>query len=420
MSSPSALKKTEPGIWAKPGFRAYINSTAYSGMAFAMQQLLISWLLIGVLHLAADNVGLLQALMGLPGIFIMLWGGASADRADPKALLIRCYALAPILPLLLIAANFTWGISIWSVALWGLGMSVLMSFTQPAQQAILNRVAGSRIQQAVSAATAAGFVVQITGLLLAGQMETIGLTMVLSIQGICFALCALAVRKIESAPINPNPTTESPLKTVVAGLKTIYAHKVIYHVLSINFISSIFNAGAFVTVFPFIIKRIYDGDALLLGTMMAIFFAGATVSNLLMYKIMPLVRPGRLFLLMQLTRMVILYFFWIEPGWWLLVAATIGWGLNMGFTTTLARTIVQESAAPEFRGRIMSVFTLGMMGSAPIGAIVLGNIIEIFGTLNALLPAMLVSVLLCGFGIVFTGVWQYVSPVAESEHQGES
>lgn len=389
-------------------------------MAFAMQQLLISWLLIGVLHLAADNVGLLQALMGLPGIFIMLWGGASADRADPKALLIRCYALAPILPLLLIAANFTWGISIWSVALWGLGMSVLMSFTQPAQQAILNRVAGSRIQQAVSAATAAGFVVQITGLLLAGQMETIGLTMVLSIQGICFALCALAVRKIESAPINPNPTTESPLKTVVAGLKTIYAHKVIYHVLSINFISSIFNAGAFVTVFPFIIKRIYDGDALLLGTMMAIFFAGATVSNLLMYKIMPLVRPGRLFLLMQLTRMVILYFFWIEPGWWLLVAATIGWGLNMGFTTTLARTIVQESAAPEFRGRIMSVFTLGMMGSAPIGAIVLGNIIEIFGTLNALLPAMLVSVLLCGFGIVFTGVWQYVSPVAESEHQGES
>jgi predicted MFS family arabinose efflux permease len=420
VSSPSALKKTEPGIWAKPGFRAYINSTAYSGMAFAMQQLLISWLLIGVLHLAADNVGLLQALMGLPGIFIMLWGGASADRAHPKALLIRCYALAPILPLLLIAANFTWGISIWSVALWGLGMSVLMSFTQPAQQAILNRVAGSRIQQAVSAATAAGFVVQITGLLLAGQMETIGLTMVLSIQGICFALCALAVRKIESAPINPNPTTESPLKTVVAGLKTIYAHKVIYHVLSINFISSIFNAGAFVTVFPFIIKRIYDGDALLLGTMMAIFFAGATVSNLLMYKIMPLVRPGRLFLLMQLTRMVILYFFWIEPGWWLLVAATIGWGLNMGFTTTLARTIVQESAAPEFRGRIMSVFTLGMMGSAPIGAIVLGNIIEIFGTLNALLPAMLVSVLLCGFGIVFTGVWQYVSPVAESEHQGES
>ena len=34
-----------------------------------MQQLLVSWLLIGVLLLPADRVGLLQALMGLPGIF---------------------------------------------------------------------------------------------------------------------------------------------------------------------------------------------------------------------------------------------------------------------------------------------------------------------------------------------------------------
>ena len=86
----------------------------------------------------------------------------------------------------------------------------------------------------------------------------------------------------------------------------------------------------------------------------------------------------------------------------------------MGFTTTLARTVVQESAAPEYRGRIMSVFTLGMMGSAPIGAIVLGNIIEWFGTLNALLPAVFVSLGLCLFGILFTGVWQYRSPDADS------
>ena len=157
---------------------------------------------MGVLQLAANKVGLLQALMGLPGIFLMLWGGASADRADPKALLIRCYALAPLLPLFLIAVDQSIGVTVWTVALWGLGMSVLMSFTQPAQQAILNRVAGRQIQQAVSAATAAGFIVQITGLMLAGQMETIGLSLVLFIQAICLGLGAFAVRKIASAPVN--------------------------------------------------------------------------------------------------------------------------------------------------------------------------------------------------------------------------
>ncbi|MGK0339124.1 MAG: hypothetical protein ACJAWF_003761, partial [Candidatus Azotimanducaceae bacterium] len=87
-------QQKEPGIWASPGFRAYINSTAFTGMGIAMQQLLVSWILIGVLHLTADRVGLLQALMGLPGIFIMLWGGASADRSDPKIILLRCYTFA--------------------------------------------------------------------------------------------------------------------------------------------------------------------------------------------------------------------------------------------------------------------------------------------------------------------------------------
>lgn len=407
-------QEKEPGIWASPGFRAYINSTAFTGMGIAMQQLLVSWILIGVLHLTADRVGLLQALMGLPGIFIMLWGGASADRSDPKIILLRCYTFAPLLPLFLIAIDQTISLSIWPVALWGLGMSVMMSFSSPAQTAILNRVAGNKIQQAVTVATAAGFVVQITGLMLAGQMDTLGLSTVLLIQGLCFALGVFAVRKIESAPVNLNPTKESSWSTIMAGLKAIYQHKVIYHVLGINFISSIFNAGAFITVFPFIIKRIYEGDALLLGTMMAVFYAGATASNLLMYKFMPLIRPGRLFLLMQLSRMIILYLLWIEPDWWLLIVATVAWGVNMGFTTTLARTIVQESADKAFIGRIMSVFTLGMMGSAPIGAVVLGYIIEIFGTLNALLPAIAVSLALCIGGIAFTGVWQYVSPTNET------
>ncbi|HEY5645034.1 MAG TPA: hypothetical protein VIS76_03755, partial [Pseudomonadales bacterium] len=125
-------------------------------------------------------------------------------------------------------------------------------------------------------------------------------------------------------------------------------------------------------------------------------------------------QPGRLFLLMQLSRIVILFLLWIEPSWWLLVVATVAWGVNMGFTTTLARTIVQESAEPAFRGRILSVFTLGMMGSAPIGAIVLGFVIEAFGTLNALVPAMGISLALFVYGGLGTSVWSYRSPGASA------
>ncbi len=397
-------------------FRAYLSSTGFTSLAFAMQQLLISWLLVGVLLLPADQVGVLQAAMGIPGIFLMLWGGASADRADPRTLLMRVYFLAPIFPLFLIAVINTSALSIWSVVLWGLGMSVVVSFSMPAQQAILNRVtSGGDIQKGVSAATAIGFLVQIIGLYAAGQLDRFGLTNVLIVQGICLLLGALTIRRLSPLPptaLQTKQSSNSSLANIAAGLRATFKHRVIFQLLLINFVSSIFNAGAFMTAFPFIIKRVYDGDAVLLAIMMGVFFAGAMLSNLLMLKLMPFRQPGRLFLLMQLSRIVVLWLMWIEPSWWLLVLAIIGWGVNMGFTSTLTRTITQESANPEYRGRIMGVLTLGTMGSAPIGAIVLGYVIESFSALDALLPAMAVSLLLFGYGVWRTEIWGYRSPIA--------
>jgi len=401
-------------------FRAYLGSTGFVGLAFAMQQLLISWLLIGELLLPADRVGVLQALMAIPGLFLMLWGGASADRSDPRTLLLRVYLFAPLLPVFLIVIVGMDQLAEWSVVLWGLGMSTVISFSMPAQQAILNRVAAADdIQRGVSIATAIGFLVQIIGLFLAGQLDNIGLTNVLILQAISLIVGALMIQRLSVAtPGGPAlngsgqsiKSVKSALTNIREGLTATFKHQVIFQVLVINFVSSIFNAGAFMTAFPYIIKRVYDGDAALLAIMMAVFFAGAMLANVIMLRLMPLNQPGRLFLLMQLSRIVVLWLMWINPPWWLLVVATIGWGINMGFTSTLSRTIIQESAPPEFRGRIMSVLTLGMMGSAPIGAIILGLIIESLGTLNALVPAMFISLALFGYGVARTNVWGYRSP----------
>ena len=400
----------ESNIWQNLEFRAYLGSTAFTGIAFAMQYLLISWLLIGVLLLPADRVGVLQAIMGLPGIFLMLWGGASADRADPRQLLVRVYLYSPLLPLFLIAVDqFGW-LGVWTVTIWGLGMSVFGSFSSPAQQAVLNRVAGADVQKGISAATAIGFLVQMVGLTVAGQMEIVGLTPILIAQAICLILGGLMIRRLAPQPPSQQERRSTVWSEILKGLEETYKDRVVFNVLLINFISSIFNAGAFLTVLPYILKRVYDGDALLLAILMIVFYAGAMISNVWMIRLMPFVRPGRLFLVMQLSRIIILFLLWIEPGWWLVVLTIIGWGLNMGFTSTLARTIVQESAKPEYRGRVLSVFNLGLLGSVPIGALVLGIVIETFGTTNALIPAMVASFIFCAYGMVRTGIWNYQSP----------
>ena len=400
---------SQQAIWQNSEFKLYLGSTAFSGIAFAMQQLLLSWTLIGILEVPASQVGLIQAAAGIPGIFVMLLGGVRADDTDPRTLLIRVYLFSPVLPLFLITVVQLQQLSIQAVLLWALGMSFCVSYSSPAQQTILNRIASSSVQKAVSAATAVGFLVQIFGLGIAGTIDKFGLSPALAFQATCVGLGAFAVRRLHPQP-PVIQKTESPFKNLADGFREIYKQQDIMQTLIINFTSSVFNAGAFMTVFPFIVKEIYGGNAFLLSFLMVIFYAGATISNLLMIRVMPLVRPGRIFLIMQLSRMVILGLIWFEPVFWIFALACVGWGLNMGVTMTLARTIVQESATAEFRARIMSVYSLGLLGSAPIGALILGSLIDSLGILNALIPAISISIGLFMYGIIFTNVYNYRSP----------
>jgi hypothetical protein len=82
----------------------------------------------------------------------------------------------------------------------------------------------------------------------------------------------------------------------------------------------------------------------------------------------------------------------------------------MGITSTTSRAIVQESAAPEFRGRVMSVLNLGFLGAAPFAALMLGSVVEWVGPVHALLPGVVASVVIFAYGALATPIWAHESP----------
>ena len=48
------------------------------------------------------------------------------------------------------------------------------------------------------------------------------------------------------------------------------------------------------------------------------------------------------------------------------------WGMCGGVAMSMGRTLMQESAPPEYRARVMSVFSLGSVGGMPMGSFVDG------------------------------------------------
>ena len=381
--------------------------------ATSLQSLLVTWILVGILQESPERVGFSQMVIAIPGLIFMLWGGVIGDRMDGRVLLIRVQLLSAIPPLALGLVIYFNMLGFWLLITCAVGLSIVGAYSSPIMATILNRVAGKNLQFAISLSTGIGSLASIAGAKLAGEIEYFGAETILMIQaGIFIVGAALTARLHPAPPIHTaQSATTSTFATIREGLREAWDIKIARDLIGLNCFSSFFNAGAWIVAIPFIVTRVYDGDATFLAKMVMIFTFGSLLANFGLLKFMPLLRPGRLYLIMQLTRILVLAILWMHPGEYLLFGTACYWGFNMGISTTMARLMVQEIAPASHRSRIMSIFTLGMMSSVPVGAVTLGYIIGQWGPLNALIPGMLASLMIFFYGTRRTAIWQYESPI---------
>jgi MFS family permease len=73
---------------------------------------------------------------------------------------------------------------------------------------------------------------------------------------------------------------------------------------------------------------------------------------------------------------------------------------------TQARTLVQAAAPETHRARILSLFQLGLMGGAPVGALLIGYLTALTGPRGAVVyPATCMLLVLAGL-LLRSGLWQ--------------
>tara|TARA_B100000959_G_scaffold76262_3_gene80984 strand:- start:176 stop:1468 length:1293 start_codon:yes stop_codon:yes gene_type:complete len=415
--SAALFKKSESAVTKDQTQLAwYTGGNALWMAAYSMQQLLVTWILVGILQQTPERVGIAQMLIGIPGLLFMLWGGVIGDRVEGRMLLVRVHYLSAIPPLILAIASYLGLLGYWILIFTALVTSLLGSSSDPVRNTILNAVAGKKLQFAISLSTGVGSIAAIAGTKLGGELDNLGLNVVLVIQAAVFVVGGFITSQLLPTKPNAPASKQSAINTIIEGLHHTWHLKLCRDLIGLNFISSLFNAGGWIVVIPFIINRVYDGGAPFLANMIILFTFGSVVANFSLLRFMPLKRPGRLYLAMQLSRIIIQLLIWIQPTEVLLWLAAVLWGFNMGVTTTTSRLMIQEMATAQFRARVMSIFTLSMMTAAPIGSLVLGYIIAIWGPLNALVPGMFASLIIFTLGLTFTEIWRYESPHPDQEH----
>ena len=157
-----------------------------------MQTIVFPWLVTVVLHEPAARVGIAQMSLMAPSIFLMLLGGALADRADCRRLLVRGQLVAALPPLLLGVVIARGGLAYGGLIAYALAVGTAGAFVMPARDAMLTRVAAGGLGRAVAVMTATQFAAQLAGIAVGGSAGAIGAPALLLLQAAVLAFGGIA------------------------------------------------------------------------------------------------------------------------------------------------------------------------------------------------------------------------------------
>jgi MFS family permease len=384
----------------------YLASTAFYLVPGGIQMVLFPWLVAVYLAESASRLGLLQMASQLPMVLLILWGGLVGDRVDQRRLLIGLQC-AMMLPPLVMAVLVRADLLIYQVlVVWALIGGCFGAFAQPARDALLNRVAGRDIQRVVTLAIGVQFGVQIVGFGIGSLAEVTGPAPLMVAQATLMLVAVFATARIPALAPAPPRVRASALREISEGLTIVWRSDTIRSAVIITFAVGIFYAGAFMVILPFMVRDLYGGSAGGIALVFAANMLGTCTTIFFLMRRGGLQRPGRAMIIGSSVSLCILSVLALELPVWAFYGVVYLWGLCGGISMTMSRAIVQESSPDSHRARVLSVYSLGMMGGMPIGSLLLGWCVDLFGARNAVLVPVVGMLCVLVFMVTRTRLWQ--------------
>ncbi|MFO1014510.1 MAG: MFS transporter [Caulobacteraceae bacterium] len=391
---------------AATGFAPYLVTHAAWFLAFGIQGVLFPYLLRVVLEADEIHFGLAQMASSLPTTLLILIGGLTADRIDTRKAVIGFCAFTILIFAVLGTLVATGALSYPLMIGYALTVGTMGAFMGPARDSLLSRVAPQEggIQRAVALANMAQFGAQLVGMGIATLTPVLGVPLILFGQAGVMAIAAASGLRIRPRPAEPRATGPDDDaahllirlgRDLVAGFRAAAGSPVIGPVLLLATGMGVFFTGAFVVLLPLTVQTYFAGAADKtafasgLGAFSLCFWGGTMLSAVVLVRVGAALRKKGLAFLLALTSGSLLLFACAIPmPLWSLCAVNFLWGLGGGVAMTLSRGLVQEYAPADKRARVLSIFSLGMMGGAPVGAVFYGVLAHAIGPrLSILVPA---------------------------------
>ncbi len=360
-----------------PNYRLYLYGQSVSLVGTWMQMAAQAWLVLTLTH-SATTLGLIVALQTLPVLLLAPYGGLVADRVDKRKATIVAQTLMGLQALALGLLTVTHSVHVWEVGALAVVLGVNNAFEGPARQSfMLELVGGEHLRNAVSLNSTMVNVARVVGPGIGGLMiAAFG-------SGWCFLLNAISFIAVISSllrmdpsqlePVTPTPRAKGQLRDGLRYVRSVprlavpLAMMAIVGCLTYEFQVSL----------PYMAQHGLHAGSAAYGFMTASMGLGAVISGLV---VASRGRTGiRALVASCLAFGAAMVLATVAPTliFELLALVLVG-AASISFMSQ-ANATIQLSAAPEMRGRVMSLWFVAFQGSTPIGGPIVGAVMGAYG-----------------------------------------
>lgn len=352
-------------------FRLFVSGQIVSLVGTWMQSVAQSWLIYRLTK-SEMLLGTAWFCSQLPVFLLGPLGGLAADRYSRHRIVVITQTLSMLQALTLAALTLTGRVEVWHVFALATGLGIINAFDMPGRQSLLIHMAGKEdLLNAISLNSAIFNAARVVGPAIAGMLvAVVG-------EGVCFLLNGLSFLAVIASllamrlPRMERTPPESPWQHLVDGFR--YAHRT----GPLRMLLGMMAAASFATVpalvlMPFFADDIFHRGSRGLGLLMGAMGVGAVVGTLVLARrAQTSGLTGVMFASAALLGSGFVLFA-VSPSLYLSMGLMAVIGFSVMRQNTAANTLIQILIPDEYRGRIMALYSMTVVGIGPFGSLAAG------------------------------------------------
>lgn len=405
LPAPELLSEAPPGGWTYSfralrhrNFRFFIGGQIVSLSGTWMQTVAQSWLVYRLTH-SELLLGTAWFCSQIAVFALGPLGGLAADRFSRHKLVVLTQTLMMLQALGLAVLTLTGRVQVWQILALSVVLGAINAFDIPGRQSLLIQMTSredllSAIALNSSVFNAArGVGPGIAGLLVAALGE--GVCFLLN--GVSFLAVIGGLLAMRIAPFE-RQNQDSPWRHLMDGFRYAWHHAAVRRMLATLGATTLANTPILVLA-PFFADQIFHRGSQGLGFLMAAMGVGAVVGTL------GLARRTQVFGLplvigySGLSLGAATLAFAASQWFYLSLAITPLIGYSLMRQLTSANTTIQTMIPDHYRGRIMALYSMSVVGLAPFGSLAAGALAARLGArFTVALGGLLALVAAAAFG----------------------